>query len=157
MPHHNATVHWSCDNAEDFANGRYSRAHEWTFDGGQVVKGSSSPSVVGAPMSDPFGVDPEEALVAAVSSCHMLWFLHLASRDGIVVRSYEDAPVGEGETTADGAGRFVRATLRPRIGLAPGSDRDAADRLHAEIGRYCFIARSVSFPVGHEASYFKIP
>ncbi|WP_236641411.1 hypothetical protein [Paracoccus aeridis] len=83
----------------------------------------------------------------------MLWFLHLASRDGAIVRSCEDALLGLGETSPDGAGRFVRAVLRLRIGLDPASDPVACAARHHEIGCCCLIARSVAFPVGHEPRY----
>jgi organic hydroperoxide reductase OsmC/OhrA len=148
MPHHNAMIHWSSDNAEDFAKGRYSRAHEWTFDGGQVVKGSSSPSVVRAPLSDPFGVDPEEALVAAVSSCHMLWFLDLARRADFAVADYADEADGALEKCDDGKVRITRITLRPAITWA-GEAPDAAtlDALHHEAHDLCFIANSITAAV----------
>jgi organic hydroperoxide reductase OsmC/OhrA len=83
----------------------------------------------------------------------MLWYLHLASNAGIVVRRYEDKPLGVGETGPSGEGRFVRAVLRPRITVKAGADLERADKLHAEVHRYCFIARSVNFPISYEASY----
>jgi organic hydroperoxide reductase OsmC/OhrA len=85
----------------------------------------------------------------------MLWYLHLASSAGIVVRAYEDAPVGVGETGARGEGRFLRAVLRPRITVERGADLAKADGLHHEVHHYCFIARSVNFPVTYEASYME--
>ena len=102
---------------------------------------------------DPGLHNPEDMLLSALSACHMLWYLHLASVAGIVVTGYEDAPEGTGETAPDGAGQFVRATLRPVITLAPGMDRARADAIHGEIHKYCFIARSVRFPVTCEADY----
>jgi organic hydroperoxide reductase OsmC/OhrA len=83
----------------------------------------------------------------------MLWYLHLASNAGIVVVHYEDSPVGHGETSAGGAGRFTAAVLRPRIQVRAGADLDRADAIHHEVGKYCFIARSVNFPVSYAASY----
>lgn len=97
--------------------------------------------------------NPEDMLLSALSACHMLWYLHLASVAGIVVTGYEDCPEGIGETAPDGAGQFVRATLRPVITLAPGMDAARADSIHVEIHKYCFIARSVRFPVTCEADY----
>src|SRR5688572_11577105 len=93
MSRHEARISWRSDG--EFGSGRYSRRHEWRFDGGAAVTASSSPDVVPAPMSDPAGVDPEEALVASVSSCHMLWFLALAQQAGLDVQSYDDEAVGE--------------------------------------------------------------
>ena len=83
----------------------------------------------------------------------MLWYLHLASNAGIVVRQYEDNPVGIGETGPRGEGRFVRAVLRPRIVVDAGADLGKADAIHAQVHEFCFIVRSVSFPVSYEATY----
>ena len=97
---HTALIRWNVG-ADDFVGKRYSRAHTWTFDGGVVVPASSSPHVVAVPMSDARAVDPEEAFVAALSSCHMLWFLDIASRAGWSVASYEDAADGHMGRNAD--------------------------------------------------------
>ncbi|MEM9579196.1 MAG: OsmC family protein [Pseudomonadota bacterium] len=105
---------------------------------------------------DPGLHNPEDLLIATVSSCHMLWYLHLASDAGVVVHSYVDDPVGRGESLPDGTGRFVSAVLRPKIGLAPGVDPKLADSIHSKIHAHCFIARSVNFPITYEASYFKV-
>jgi len=145
-----ASVRWVSDGA--FADGRYSRAHELRFDGGAVVRGSSSPDVVPLPMSDPAGVDPEEALVASVSACHMLWFLSLAQRAGWTVDRYEDD--SEGVMAKDERGRIAitRITLRPAIDFA-GRQPDPAelDRLHDEAHNRCFIANSLRTEVVVEA------
>ena len=93
MAEHTATVSWDRFDAA-FTDNRYSRAHRWMFDGGATIPASSSPHVVPVPMSDPMGVDPEEAFVAALSSCHMLWFLSIAAKRGFVVDHYEDQAVG---------------------------------------------------------------
>ena len=148
MPSHSATIRWSSDSPEEFAKGRYSRAHDWSFDGGQTVRASSSPSVVRQPLSDAFGVDPEEALVASVSSCHMLWFLDLARRAGHSVASYEDTAEGTLEKCADGKVRITRVTLRPKIAFS-GTAPDAAvlDALHHQAHEACFIANSVTCAV----------
>ena len=95
----------------------------------------------------------EDMLIAALSSCHMLWFLHLASDAGLIVHSYVDEPLGHGTSLPDGTGRFTAATLRPRIGMAAGSDPKLADEVHGRIHAHCFIARSVNFPVTIKASY----
>ncbi|HEY6917513.1 MAG TPA: OsmC family protein, partial [Allosphingosinicella sp.] len=114
------------------------------FDGGAVVPGSSSPSVVPLPWSDPAGVDPEEALIASASACHMLWFLHLAKDAGYVVTRYRDE--AEGVMGKDGEGRIAitRIVLRPEIafdGAAP--DAAALERLHHAAHEACFIANSL--------------
>ncbi len=102
---------------------------------------------------DPSKPNPEDLLLASLAACHMLWFLHLASNAGISVLGYVDDPIGVGETLPNGAGRFVSATLRPRIQLAVGSDCQKADAIHQKVHDYCFIARSVSFPVSYDATY----
>ncbi|HEX8262499.1 MAG TPA: OsmC family protein [Allosphingosinicella sp.] len=137
-----ATVEWRADGG--FRDGRYSRAHRWTFDGGAVVAASASPDVVPPPLSDPAGVDPEEALVASVSSCHMLWFLHLARDAGLDVAAYRDQ--AQGTMARDERGRIAmtRIVLRPEIefaGEAPAAE--ALARLHHEAHERCFIANSL--------------
>ena len=150
MSRHGAEIAWTSDG--DFSSGRYSRAHEWRFDGGQTVRGSSSPDVVRVPMSDPFGVDPEEALVAAASSCHMLWFLDFARRAGFDVASYRDSAEGEMGKGADGRVMITRITLRPVIAFA-GRQPDEAELadLHHRAHDACFIANSLSTDIVVEA------
>lgn len=137
-----ATIAWSCEG--DFASGAYSRGHEWRFDG-LTVPGSASPSVVKLPLSREDAVDPEEAFIASLSSCHMLWFLDLAHKRGLVVESYEDA--AEGTMARLEAQRWWvdKVTLRPRVVFASGHEPDAAalHELHEEAHRLCFIANSV--------------
>lgn len=142
MGKHVATVSWASDG--QFVSGRYNRAHEWRFDGGAVVKGSSSPSVVPLPMSDASAVDPEEALIASTSSCHMLWFLSLAQNAGFDVLSYRDE--AEGVMGKDDRGRIAitRIALRPEIAFAgrqPSSGELSA--LHHEAHEKCFIANTL--------------
>lgn len=142
MADHLARVEWRSDGG--FLEGRYSRAHSWGFDGGAVVPASASPHVVRPPMSDPAGVDPEEALVASVSSCHMLWFLHLARDRGLDVAAYRDEARGTMGRDERGRMAMTRIVLRPRIefaGAAP--DPDALERLHHEAHERCFIANSL--------------
>ncbi len=142
MSEHGAKVIWRADG--DFGAGRYSRAHEIHFDGGAVVKGSSSPSVVPLPYSDPAGVDPEEALIASASACHMLWFLNLAQRAGLDVTAYEDDAIGS--VGRDGAGRtaVTRIGLRPRIAFAgKAPDETVVKHLHEQAHEACFIANSL--------------
>lgn len=107
-------VEWQ-RNGQEFLNRRYSRKHVLRFDGGAEVAGSSSPAVVPVPMSDPSAVDPEEAFVAALSSCHMLWFLDLAARAGHTVERYLDRASGEMGKNAAGQLAITRVTLRPDV------------------------------------------
>lgn len=127
----------------------YLRTWDIKTEGKSVVHCSNDPLLGG----DAGLHNPEDLLIASVSSCHMLWYLHLASTAGVVVVAYEDNPVGTGELGSDGAGRFVSVTLRPTITLAPGMDRARADAVHGQIHRYCFIARSLNFPVTIKAAY----
>ncbi len=152
-----ATVVWRRD-GEDFAKGRYSRAHEWRFDGGVTVPASASPSVVPLPFSREEAVDPEEAFVAALSSCHMLTFVDMARRAGIVVDSYEDEAVGQMERIAPGKMAITKVTLRPRIafgGVAP--DKAKLDELHHQAHEACFIANSVTTEIAIEPVDFAEP
>lgn len=144
MVEHLATIRWKCEGT-DFLKGKYSREHTWSFDGGITVPASPSPSVVPTPWSNPRNVDPEEALVASISSCHMLTFLWLASRDGFEADSYEDAAVGVMTKNERGVYWVSRVTLRPKI-LWGGSKIPTPDeltRLHHRAHEECFIANSV--------------
>ena len=139
-----ATIKWTRDG--DFAKGRYSRQHSWEFDGGTVVPASASPTVVPLPFSSETAVDPEEAFVAAVSSCHMLWFLDLARQAGFEVGSYQDN--AEGQMTTGPGAHISRIDLRPEItwiGSSPDPDKLAA--LHHEAHANCFIANSIKSKV----------
>ena len=151
MAKHVAEVEWQSDGA--FASGRYSRRHEWRFDGGAVVAGSSSPDVVRVPMSDPAAVDPEEALIASAASCHMLSFLWVAQQAGFVVESYADTAEGEMKPVAPGRLGITRIVLRPRIVFA-GRQPDAAelDRLHHDAHEQCFIANSLKSEIVVESA-----
>jgi organic hydroperoxide reductase OsmC/OhrA len=128
-----------------FTDNRYSRAHAWVFDGGVEVPASSSPHVVPIPYSNPAAVDPEEAFVAALSSCHMLWFLALAARRGYTVDRYVDRAVGVMAKNAEGRLAMTRVTLRPRAIFAgtraPSSEE--LHELHEHAHLQCFIANSV--------------
>ena len=127
----------------------YDRTWEVATPGKPVVHCSNDPLLGG----DPGKPNPEDLLLSALAACHMLWYLHLASEAGIVVIGYNDDPLGIGEHGPGGAGRFVRAVLRPRITLAGGTDQARADAIHARIGDVCFIARSVNFPIEHAGTY----
>jgi organic hydroperoxide reductase OsmC/OhrA len=143
-----AKLEWQ-RNGQDFLGQRYSRAHAWQFDGGQRVPASSSPQSVPLPMSDPAAVDPEEALVAAASSCHMLFFLSIAAKRGHTIDSYRDHPIGTLGKDADGKMAMTRITLRPVIAFAgtalPGADEVAA--MHHEAHDKCYIANSLKTEV----------
>jgi len=146
-----ATVAWQRD-GQDFAGQRYSRGHEWLFDGGLRVPASSSPLSVPLPMSVAANIDPEEALVAATSSCHMLFFLSLAAQRGHVIDDYRDEAIGELSRNADGKLAMTRIVLRPRIafaGTAPSAE--ALDSLHHEAHERCYIASSLKADVVVEA------
>lgn len=148
MSEHKATIRWA-RNGPDFLKGKYSREHTWTFDGGLTVPASPAPSVVPAPWSNTASVDPEEAFVAAISSCHMLTFLWVASKEGFVADSYEDAAVGVMTKNERGATWVSRVTLRPRI-VWSGDKRPAPadmDRLHHRAHEECFIANSIKTEV----------
>ncbi|MEM8570907.1 MAG: OsmC family protein [Pseudomonadota bacterium] len=127
----------------------YERSWNIESPGQPVIKCSNDPLLGG----DPALPNPEELLLGALSACHMLWFLHLASNRSITVLSYEDRPIGTGETMPNGAGRFTHAILRPVITLNAGTDLSHADAIHGKIHHYCFIARSMNFPVTVEATY----
>jgi organic hydroperoxide reductase OsmC/OhrA len=139
-----ATVAWKRGSAEAFTDNKYSRAHEWRFDGGVTVPASSSPLSVRVPLSRADAVDPEEALVAALSSCHMLTFLYLAAKQGYVVDSYEDNAVGIMSKNARGKLFMSKVALRPRIGFS-GRQPSAGEleQLHHHAHEECYIANSV--------------
>ncbi len=144
MSKHIATIQWSLDDG-DFLKGRYSREHTWTFDGGITVQGSPSPSVVPVPFSNPDAIDPEEAFVAAIASCHMLTFLYIASKAGYVVTSYVDHAVGTMAKNDTGAMWVNRVELSPVIIYNSDnipSAEEIAD-LHHRAHEECFIANSV--------------
>lgn len=154
MSQHTAIIEWE-RRRQSFADGKYSRAHAWRFDGGAEVRASSSPHVVPLPWSDPAGVDPEEAFVASLSSCHMLWFLHFAARRGFVVERYRDEAVGAMETVEEKRLAITRVTLRPEVIFA-GEKTPAAedvDRLHRLAHENCFIANSVKTAVTVEGTW----
>ena len=124
----------------------YGRNHEIGAPGKPLIPGSSDPAFRG----DAARYNPEDLLVASLSSCHMLWYLHLCAVNKVVVLDYVDNAQGTMEETVDGGGRFLEVTLHPRITIAAGSDLDTAKRLHHDAHEKCFIANSVNFPVGCE-------
>jgi organic hydroperoxide reductase OsmC/OhrA len=154
MAQHTSIITWAREPTQPFVNHRYSRAHRWQFDGGTTVAASSSPHVVPLPYSDPAGVDPEEAFVAALSSCHMLWFLDFAARAGHVVDSYRDEAVGIMARNDQGQQAVARVTLHPQVQFAPdrGPNAEAHVALHHSAHEACFIANSVKTEVLCEPS-----
>lgn len=136
-----ATIQWQRGPDEPFTDNRYSRGHQWSFDGGVTFRASSSPHVVPR-YSDPAGVDPEEAFIAALSSCHMLTFLHLAAKAGLVVDAYDDIAEGVMAKT-DGKVWVSVVTLRPLIRWGNSPDKATEMALHHAAHDACFIANSV--------------
>lgn len=126
----------------------YSRDHEISGEGKAAIAGSSDPAFRG----DPTRYNPEELLVGSLSSCHMLWYLHLCAEAGVAVLDYVDQASGTMVETADGGGRFEEVVLRPRVAIAAGEDAELACRLHERAHHLCFIASSVNFPVRCEPS-----
>lgn len=149
---HTAEIDWTCE-GESFAKGRYSRGHVWRFDGGVEVPASASPDVVPRPYSLDEAVDPEEAFVAAVASCHMMTFLDLARREGFVIAAYSDKAEAELERIAPGRRGITKVTLRPVITFrAESAPEDARLRdLHHLAHEMCFIANSVRCDIVVEA------
>lgn len=154
MSTHHAVTHWQ-RGGQTYSDNHYSRRHDWQFDGGAVVAGSSSPSVVPLPMSDASAVDPEEAFVASLSSCHLLWFLDLARRAGWVVDDYRDAASGLLARNAQGRQAMTVVTLRPLVRFGGDRQPDAAEvhRLHHAAHDHCFIANSVTAEVRCEPQF----
>ena len=154
MSEHSAVVLWT-RNGEKFVDNRYSRGHRWQFDGGVEVPASASPHVVRAPLSIAEAVDPEEAFVASLSSCHMLWFLNLAAERGFLVESYRDDAVGTLIEDESGKLWMATVTLRPDVrfgGAEPPGKMEQAE-LHHEAHERCFLARSVRSEVRCEPQY----
>jgi organic hydroperoxide reductase OsmC/OhrA len=140
------TVTWTGDRGEGTRTPRaYARDHEVRIEGKPALLGSSDPAFSG----DPARHNPEELLVAALSSCHMLWYLDLCARAGVVVVGYEDHASGLMTEEADGGGVFTEVTLRPRVTVADVAMCETAQAQHARAAHLCFIARSVRFPVRH--------
>lgn len=147
-----SAIIWTGDRGQGTTDYRgYDRTWEVRTPGKPVIRCSNDPLLGG----DPSRPNPEDMLLSSLSACHMLWYLHLACNAAIVVTGYEDEPVGVGETSPNGAGRFVLATLHPKIRVRRGADLAIADAIHRQIHQYCFIARSVNFPVECEATYIE--
>jgi len=140
MSQHTARIVWNLRTEDEFAKGRYSRDHEWEFDSGVKVPASTAMPEIASPGT----VDPEEALVAALASCHMMTFLYFARKGGFVVESYDDSAIGETGTNARGKTYVARITLSPVIRFAGSAPTQAAlDEMHHHAHEDCFIANSV--------------
>lgn len=148
MSAYTVTVEW-LRGSQRFVDKRYSRAHLWKFDGGSEVRASSSPHVVPLPFSDANAVDPEEAFVASLSSCHMLFFLSIAANAGFCVDRYIDEAEGILEKDASQRLSMTRVTLRPRVIFSgsPAPSEDEIRRMHHQAHEECFIANSVKTEV----------
>ena len=152
MSTHGTTVEWKRGD-QPFIDKRYSRAHVWTFDGGAVVPASSAPESVPVPMSDASAVDPEEAMIASLSSCHMLWFLAFAANARLTLDSYRDEASGELDKDEAGKRYLARVTLRP-VTTFTGRQPDQAelDALHHQAHEHCEMAHSVRATITVEAT-----
>lgn len=154
MAQYTAEVVWS-RGEQNFLDNRYSRKHLLRFDGGTEVPGSSSPHVVPLPFSDPAAVDPEEAFVSALSSCHMLWFLALAAKKKFRVDRYSDKASGSMEKNAEGKLFMAVVTLRPQVQFSGERlpTREEIEQMHHQAHAECFIANSVRTEVRCEPVY----
>ncbi|NKB34107.1 MAG: OsmC family peroxiredoxin [Pseudomonadales bacterium] len=144
MSNYKATVQWY-RNGEDFLNNKYSRGHEWAFDGGTVVAASASPHIVPLPWSIEANVDPEEGYIASISSCHMLFFLSIAANRGFQIDSYVDESIGEMSKNEAGKWMVSKVTLKPQVDYSGEKqpDSDTASAMHHEAHQECFIANSI--------------
>lgn len=143
-----ATVTWTGNQGDGTTNYKaYTRDYDIACAGKPVIQGSADPGYLG----DAGRHNPEDLLLASLSACHMLWYLHLCATSKVVVTDYEDAAEGLMQTNPDGSGEFKRVTLKPRITITSDSDAAVAESLHEKANAMCFIARSVNFPVDHAA------
>ena len=145
MAEHTATIYWFRENEANFLDNRYSRAHLWKFDGGAEIHASSSPHVVPVPMSEPSAVDPEEAFIASLSSCHMLWFLSIAAKRGFFVNEYVDKARGIMGKNSEGRVAITNVTLSPQVTFQGDNQPSHADieSMHHAAHDSCYIANSV--------------
>jgi organic hydroperoxide reductase OsmC/OhrA len=143
-----ATVTWTGNQGDGTSDYKaFTRDYDIICAGKPIVKGSADPGYLG----DATRYNPEDMLLAALSACHMLWYLHLCTVSKVVVTAYQDAVEGTMLTNQDGSGEFTSVTLKPRITITSDSDAAIADSLHDKANAMCFIARSVNFPVQHES------
>ena len=154
MSHYSAAVSWDRGDVP-FVDKRYSRAHVWRFDGGAVVRASSSPEAVPVPYSDPSAVDPEEAFVAALASCHMLWFLSIAAKNGFCVQAYRDDAVGTMTANSRGKLCISAVSLRPHVVFTAAKvpSLEVVRQMHEEAHQECYLANSVTTRVTTEPTF----
>lgn len=140
-----AAVLWNKKAEENFIDLKYSRVHKWKFDGGIEIKASASPHVVPLPMSDESAVDPEEAFIAAISSCHMLWFLSIAAGKKFIIENYEDYAEGKLEKNEEGKLIFTEVILKPKISFGSNNipTKEQINEMHHKAHEKCFIANSI--------------
>jgi organic hydroperoxide reductase OsmC/OhrA len=144
MMAYNVRIFWKKNANETFTDNKYSRAHTWIFDGGIELAASSSPHVVPLPMSNEFAVDPEEAFIASLSSCHMLWFLSMAVEKNYIVESYEDNAEGVLGKNEEGKLAMTKVVLKPKVNFENNHPSpEQIDELHHLAHEKCFIANSV--------------
>lgn len=153
MSEHQATIAWKRHDQATFTDNRYSREHTWQFDGGTEIAASASPHVVPVPYSNAACIDPEEAFVASLSSCHMLWFLSIAAKKKFVVESYIDCSIGLMEKNEDGKLAITQVRLRPQITFTEDNlpTDEQIEALHKEAHHCCFLANSVKAEIVIEA------
>ncbi len=149
MSQYGATVKWQRQPSEVFHDNQYSRGHEWQFDGGVTVPASASPHIVPLPLSMAENVDPEEAMIAALSSCHMLVFLSIAAKKRYVVESYEDQAIGTLAPNQEGKTALTQVVLRPKVIFSGEKQPSMAmlEKMHHQSHENCFIANSVKTEV----------
>ena len=145
--HYNIAIEWTGNTGKGTAAYKeYERSHRFQVNGKPAIEGSSDPAFRG----DATKYNPEEMLVASISSCHMLWYLHFCSENGITVTAYTDNAVGTMTEHADGSGKFTEVILRPVVSITNLDQMDVANHLHAKAHEYCFIANSCNFLIRHE-------
>ena len=138
------SLQWTGNTGQGTSSYRsYDRAYEIQVEGKPIIYGSSDPSFRG----DRTKYNPEELFVASISSCHMLWYLHLCAEAEVVTLDYRDSAIGKMCETEDGGGKFTEVILKPEIAIAPQSNLERAKHLHQEAHKFCFIANSVNFPI----------
>ncbi|MCP4074055.1 MAG: OsmC family protein [Hyphomicrobiales bacterium] len=150
---YSACIKWTGNTGEGTAKyNSYKRSWQLATSGKPLVECSNDPVLGG----DPAKHNPEDMLVASIASCHMLWYLHLCAVAGITVTSYKDIPLAIGEMETSGAGRFKSITLRPQIVITATSNIEKARAIHNDVHQYCFIARSINFPVEIEPGIVRV-
>jgi organic hydroperoxide reductase OsmC/OhrA len=149
--HYSSKITWTGNAGKDTLTARdYERSHTISIQGKPIILASSDTPFRG----DGAKHNPEDLLLSALSSCHMLWYLHLCADAGVLVKAYEDEAKGVMEEKSSGGGNFIEVILTPRIQVAEESMIAIADKLHVEANKKCFIANSCNFPVKHIATYF---